>query len=97
MYTAESVPLPGIFHDILASFARSGSSLVNPSNPAPVTTGSGVWPRYDLLDQKYLAISTKPEVREKVFAQRVDLWTEFLPKLSAQYSFFGRRGRPAYD
>ncbi|RUS88399.1 hypothetical protein EGW08_003855, partial [Elysia chlorotica] len=75
------------FRGYVTDFAKTGS---------PSRGLSTSWPRYDRQREQYMAISSQPEVRERMFAQRVSLWTDFLPKMSAA-TFFGRRGgRPAF-
>ncbi|GFR84766.1 carboxylic ester hydrolase [Elysia marginata] len=96
LYTPRSASIPGIYGDVLTSFAKSSVTGDN-ANPPPITTASGVWPNYGVAEQKYLAISTEPQVRRHPYAQRVALWTEFLPKLSAQSSYFSSPGRAAYE
>ncbi|GFN80691.1 carboxylic ester hydrolase [Plakobranchus ocellatus] len=58
------------FRGYVTSFAKTGSPTVS----------SNDWPRYDLQTQSYLAISSQPQVRQRLFAQRMSLWTDFLPK-----------------
>ncbi|GFN80692.1 carboxylic ester hydrolase [Plakobranchus ocellatus] len=74
------------FRGYLTSFAKTGSPTVS----------SNDWPRYDLQTQSYLAISSQPEVRQRLFAQRMSLWTDFLPKMSESYWSRGSNNRPAY-
>ncbi|GFO07153.1 carboxylic ester hydrolase [Plakobranchus ocellatus] len=96
LYTPESAPVPVAYRGALASFAkdRIPSYRLNPTLP---TSSERNWPRYDLSQQQYLAISAKPEVRKEIFAQRVALWTDFLPRMAAKQSFFRPNGRVAYD
>ncbi|GFS09717.1 carboxylic ester hydrolase [Elysia marginata] len=72
--------ISNIFRGYLTQFAKTGS---------PVPGSPSAWPRYDTQREQYLAISSEPEVRERLFAQRVSLWTDFLPK-AAVSSWFGR-------
>ncbi|GFR74814.1 carboxylic ester hydrolase [Elysia marginata] len=72
--------ISNIFRGYLTQFAKTGS---------PVPGSPSTWPRFDTQREQYLAISSKPEVRERLFAQRVSLWTDFLPK-AAVSSWFGR-------
>ncbi|RUS88400.1 hypothetical protein EGW08_003856 [Elysia chlorotica] len=75
------------FRGYVTDFAKTGS-------PSPGLSTS--WPRYDRQREQYMVISSQPEVRERMFAQRVSLWTDFLPKMSAA-TFFGRNsGRPSF-
>ena len=87
-------PDPVKFPIISRAFKRYITDFEKTGKPAPGIPSA--WPQFDRRNEKYLAISSKPEVRERLFAQRVSLWTEFLPRTSS-FSFFGRRiGRPAY-
>ncbi|KAK3790373.1 hypothetical protein RRG08_038439 [Elysia crispata] len=95
VYTPEAEPLPGIYRDALASFAKSKNPGIGTNSV--VSSDSLSWPRYSQAQQNYLAISTQPEVRRNVYAQRVALWTDFLPKLTAQSSFFSRPRRKFGD
>ncbi|XP_078519004.1 carboxylesterase 5A-like [Lissotriton helveticus] len=54
-----------------ANFARSGS---------PNGDGLPEWPLYD-GEEKYLALDLEPEVGAKLKANRVDFWTQTLPKI----------------
>lgn len=70
----DDAPVYDVFRRMLTSFAKTGRAPKAGLN-APV------WPRYDLDRQYYMALKSQPEVRQKVYAQRVALWSEFLPKL----------------
>ncbi|XP_022241701.1 neuroligin-4, X-linked-like isoform X1 [Limulus polyphemus] len=39
------------------------------------------WPVYDAVHQKYIAIGTKPKVRDHYHAHRMSLWLHLIPKL----------------
>ncbi|GFO42139.1 carboxylic ester hydrolase [Plakobranchus ocellatus] len=71
------------FRGYVTQFAKTGN---------PVTGPSSSWPRYDRQNEQYLAISSQPEVRQHLYAQRVSLWTDFLPKMATRNS-----GRPAFS
>ena len=75
------------FRGYVTDFAKSG-------NPSPGVPND--WPRYDRQREQYLVISSQPEVRERIFAQRVSLWTDFLPKMSVSTLFGRNGGRPAF-
>ncbi|KAK3726825.1 hypothetical protein RRG08_020987 [Elysia crispata] len=75
------------FRGYVTDFAKSG-------NPSPGVPND--WPRYDRQREQYLVISSQPEVRERIFAQRVSLWTDFLPKMSVSTLFGRKGGRPAF-
>ncbi|KAK3705502.1 hypothetical protein RRG08_041376 [Elysia crispata] len=93
VYTAESEPVPAVYRGALSSFAKTGSpTFLTSTSP----NSFGTWPRYDLQSQKYLAISAKPEVRREVYAQRVSLWLDFLPKLARNSFFSFSSDRAAY-
>ena len=75
------------FRGFVSSFAKTGE---------PSTIGVSSWPRFDLNSERYVAVSTTPEVRERMFEQRVALWTDFLPRMTASYWFGARTGRVAF-
>ncbi|GFO42136.1 carboxylic ester hydrolase [Plakobranchus ocellatus] len=76
------------FRGYVTQFAKTGN---------PVSSPSSSWPRYDRQNEQYLAISSQPEVRQHLYAQRVSLWTDFLPKMATSF-FSGRNsGRPAFS
>ncbi|RUS76930.1 hypothetical protein EGW08_015303, partial [Elysia chlorotica] len=55
------------FKSFITSFAKTGVPQVN---------GINTWPRFDMTRERYVAISTTPEERERMFAQRTALWTD---------------------
>ncbi|XP_012939937.1 liver carboxylesterase 1F-like [Aplysia californica] len=78
------VQLKDVFRGTLTQFAKTG----DPSRGGAGTPA--LWPRYDPRTEQYMAISSSPEVRSRVYAKRVSLWTELVPKLA---SGSRRRGR----
>ncbi|RUS89193.1 hypothetical protein EGW08_003072 [Elysia chlorotica] len=75
------------FRGFVTSFAKTGE---------PSTINVSSWPRYDLDSESYVAVSTSPEIRQRMFGQRVSLWTDFLPRMTASYWFGARKGRAAF-
>ena len=75
------------FRGFVTSFAKTGTPTVN---------GVNSWPRFDLTRESYVALSTSPEVRERMFAQRVALWTDFIPRLTASDWLAIGKGWAAY-
>ncbi|RUS82976.1 hypothetical protein EGW08_009261 [Elysia chlorotica] len=97
VFTAESERIPSVYRGVFTSFAKTGSPTfqTNPSSPG---TPLASWPRYNLQTQEYLAISTTPEVRREIFAQRASLWLDFLPKLASRTGYFSSgSNRVAYE
>ncbi|GFR99420.1 carboxylic ester hydrolase [Elysia marginata] len=93
VFTAESEPIPAVYRSVLTSFAKNDAPTFTTASST-----SAAWPRYDSRRKAYLAISTEPEVRTGVYAQRVSLWLDFLPKLARTSGFFSTgSGRAAYD
>lgn len=93
VFTAESEPVPAVYRGVLTSFAKTGAPTFS---SAAGTLAS--WPRFESQHKQYLAISANPEVRKEVYAQRVSLWLDFLPKLSKTSGYFSSRSsRVAYD
>ena len=79
--TSDSRAVTGVFREALTQFAKTG-------NPSPASVS---WPRYDPADQQYLNVSPRPEVRRRVYSQRISLWNDFLPGVATNI-FGGRRG-----
>ncbi|KAK3738613.1 hypothetical protein RRG08_040271 [Elysia crispata] len=79
-------PDPVMFPILTEAFTRFITSF--DKTAAPVTNGISSWPRFDMDQERYVAISTAPEVRERMFAQRVALWTDFLPRMAASSWFW---------
>ena len=75
------------FKDLVTSFAKTGIPRFN---------GLRAWPRFDMSRESYVSLSTSPEVRERMFAQRMALWTDFLPRMTASSWFGAGRGRAAF-
>ncbi|GFR89972.1 carboxylic ester hydrolase [Elysia marginata] len=74
------------FTSFVTSFAKTGT---------PSTIGISSWPRYDSTTESYVALSTQPEVRERMFEQRTALWTDFLPRMTTASGWFGERSKRA--
>ncbi|GFO42268.1 carboxylic ester hydrolase [Plakobranchus ocellatus] len=75
--TPTNSPLYQIFGWAVATFAKTGV-------PVSSLQGSGgqlEWPNFDPQQEKFIAISLNPEVRNHVYDQRVSLWLDFLPRM----------------
>ncbi|GFN80689.1 neuroligin 4 [Plakobranchus ocellatus] len=80
--------LADAFRGFVTAFAKTGF---------PATNNFNSWPRFDRQRERYMDLSTKPEVREHFISRRMSLWTEFLPKMAASYWTRAEKRRVAFD
>ncbi|CAM1330712.1 Ces3 (predicted) [Pycnogonum litorale] len=71
---------------IWASFARNGDPSVRNSNhhrPSSRSNKFGklVWPRYDVMHQKYLNVNIRPRIRDHYRAHKLSIWLNLIPQL----------------
>ena len=66
------------------SFIKLNSNLFsyrNPNGPSSIPTS---WPKYDMMSQQYLDISTQitpGSVKQRIAARRMEFWLNLLPEL----------------
>ena len=84
--TPTDSPLYGIFGGAVASFAKTGTPVSQLANPVR-------WPRFDPRQENFIDIALEPEVRSHLYAQRVSLWLDFLPRMGS----FWRASRAAFQ
>ena len=75
LQSATSLEVKDVFRGALTQFAKSGNPSLGLSNT------SNFWPRFDLSDRCYVAMTSPPEVRRRVLSQRMSLWQDFLPQV----------------
>lgn len=77
-YNSDDIPaLSDMFVNVVTSFARTG----NPGQGLMRDLLKGEWPEYRKEDEAYVALTTTPEVRQEIFADRMALWLDLLPLL----------------
>ncbi|RUS88708.1 hypothetical protein EGW08_003523, partial [Elysia chlorotica] len=76
--TPTNTPLYGIFGGAVASFAKTGKPVSQLQTPQR-------WPRFDPIQENFFAVSLEPEVRSHLYAQRVALWLDFLPRVGSSW------------
>lgn len=86
VWTPRSLPLMDIYRGVFANFAKTGN---------PSLAGRPAWPRYDLKDERFMSIDTEPSVGSHMYARRISLWTDFLPRVMAKIASNGP-GRSPY-
>lgn len=85
MTTLRSKQMKRIHSGSFSSFAKTGVPRFETNVGQQIS-----WPRFDAADRKYMAVSTTPEVRQHLLAQRMSLWGDFLPKIATNL-FTGQR------
>ncbi|GFS06197.1 carboxylic ester hydrolase [Elysia marginata] len=82
--TPTNSPLYGIFGGAVATFAKTGIPVSQLQTPL-------TWPRFDPLEENFIAVALEPEVRSHLYAQRVSLWLDFLPRMGSQTNWRSSR------
>ncbi|KAK7485774.1 hypothetical protein BaRGS_00022955 [Batillaria attramentaria] len=68
------------FADIVGAFVRTG----DPNNGIPEHV-KGTWHPYDVSNETYYRITLPPTVDRHMYASRVSLWTDLVPRLHSRW------------
>ena len=70
--------------NLYLSFNKLNSNLFSYRNPNGPNSIPASWPKYDMMSQQYLDISsqiTPGSVKQRIAARRMEFWLNLLPEL----------------